>query len=98
AVAGDALLHNAPEAGGWRGWAETRLPFAGASSVMADLAGMLWIGTAEGVARFDPDTEAWVVFNVENSGLAESRAHLTHVDRERGGLLVFRTDRVYVST
>ncbi len=96
AVTGNALLRNMPLGDGWSGWSEAALPLPGASHIEADDSGMLWIGAGEGLLRFDPDAESWAIFTTENSGMAEDGAHLAHIDRD--GLLVFATDRVYVST
>ncbi|MBN1284229.1 MAG: hypothetical protein JXB47_02420 [Anaerolineae bacterium] len=60
-----------------------------------DPGGMVWASTAGGLVRTDPDDGRSVLFNTGNSGMAENSArYLT----EDNGLLVFGTDRVYVTT
>ena len=88
-----ALMYRSPGEGRW---VEAPFPFRDARHVAVDAGGMLWVQTAEGLVRYGPETGEAALFTAENSGLAESQAHLAHIDRD--GLLVFATDRIYVST
>ncbi|HSH75941.1 MAG TPA: two-component regulator propeller domain-containing protein, partial [Longimicrobiales bacterium] len=67
---------------------EDGLPHDNVQAIIADDLGYLWVSTSDGLARFDPETEAFLVFG-EAAGLAGNRFFANSAAKGRSGELFF---------
>jgi hypothetical protein len=86
---GGGLNRFDPDDGAFRTWTtEDGLPHDNVESVVEDAAGRYWIGTGDGLARFDAATEEFLVFR-EPAGIAGNQFLANAAHRGPDGTLYF---------